>query len=426
MNNKKSHEEFCEEIKVLTKGEFGVNSKYTNNRSNVEFIHYECDKTFEDMPQVFVTNLKCKHCNTQINLENIFNIHNHSESVNYTTKNSNNKFKIIGEYINMDTKVEVECLECGFKDNVLPRKWLKTFFCRQCDGGIKHDIFSIIDMIYQKHGYKYVVLDERISSNTPFTILHVTCKQKMKVRLSEILNENFECKCKNNNNKCTKERNQFDTKSYGKTVNESSKGEFKLVSDFTGVDNPVTIKHIKCDQEFTITAKAFLGNMHCPHCEHNITGLIKNVKEYLESFGYKCIPEFDGFEDCINIDRPLCFDLAVCKKGKIMCVIEHDTVHHFIPIYGIDQLKYAKHLDQVKNAYCKKNKIKLIRIPFWREDDYKEILKKEFLYDKHIFDTNEFKQNLIELLDNHNIFISRDDIKLDKFIVQLTKQKSKI
>lgn len=424
MKTRKTPEEFSAEINFLTNSEFEVIGQYKNKNIKVEFKHNKCCKTFTEAPTVFLDNLKCKACGESVNLEEIYNVHNHEEFMVYVNDHANGKFKVLSEYQNMDTRVQVECLKCGHKDNVLPRKWLRTFFCHRCDGGIKQTIFDVIDLVYQKHRAKFAVLDSSIPKDDYYSLVHVSCGQITKAKLSKILQDDFDCKeCSAQDKQKPKRNPRMSTKEYAKKVSELSNREFKLVGECHSVDDLVNILCKKCGKVFPITAKQFLANMKCPHCEHMITGVIKDIAEYLRGYGYKCIPGYT-FDDCINISRPLRFNLAIFRGNQLKLVVEHDTIHHYIPIYGMEILKASKNLGAVKTKYCEEHNIKLIRIPFWQEDKFKDILKQELLYGDSNIDTEALRQNLIGVLEGNNILISPDDKNLDKFIVYLAKAKN--
>jgi hypothetical protein len=170
-----------------------------------------------------------------------------------------------------------------------------------------------------------------------------------------------------------KEKVELSDKQYQSKLNK----EFKLISEYKGVDNLVTLQHKKCKETFSITAKTFLINQHCPKCEHNITGTVKKIIDILTSEGYACIPEY-VIGDCKNI-HALKYDLGIFKDDKLTALIEHDTIHHYAPLFGVKQLEDMRYLDEIKNEYCKKNNILLLRIPFWEEKNVKKFLNKEII-----------------------------------------------
>ena len=81
------------------------------------------------------------------------------------------------------------------------------------------------------------------------------------------------------------------------------------------------------------------------------------------------------------------FDFVLYDNNKkIICCIEYDGIQHFqrIPHFQktIFDFKKTKEWDRRKNSYCLKNKIPLIRIPYWDLQD---------LTLKKIFETPEYR-----------------------------------
>ena len=102
------------------------------------------------------------------------------------------------------------------------------------------------------------------------------------------------------------------------------------------------------------------------------------IRKFLKSKKIKFFEEYK-FSDCINI-RPLRFDFYLPKKN--IC-IEYDGRFHFEmkeDFYG-DKAEQVllenQQRDKIKDEYCFKNNIKLIRIPYWEFENIEEILVKE-------------------------------------------------
>lgn len=84
------------------------------------------------------------------------------------------------------------------------------------------------------------------------------------------------------------------------------------------------------------------------------------------------------FDDCRN-KNTLPFDFYLPFYN---CCIEYDGIQHYESVYyfgGDDKLKYQKKLDGIKNSWCLKNKIKLIRISYKDFQNIENILF-EYLY----------------------------------------------
>lgn len=118
----------------------------------------------------------------------------------------------------------------------------------------------------------------------------------------------------------------------------------------------------------------------CPICTRRVSTNELKAMQWLEENKIDYIPE-KSFEDCCHI-VPLRFDFYLSKLHKI---IEIDGEQHFYPVSfgGISkqqaQLNFerSQERDKIKNDYCVKNNIPLLRIPYYEfdSDNYKQILK---------------------------------------------------
>lgn len=114
-----------------------------------------------------------------------------------------------------------------------------------------------------------------------------------------------------------------------------------------------------------------LSNKGCPQCKESKGE--RKIRVYLESNGISFIRE-KKFDKCIY-KKSLRFDFYLPDKN--LC-IEFDGKHHFKnwvvknKIYVT--LEEVKKKDQIKNAFCEDNNIKLIRIPYTKIKEIEEIL----------------------------------------------------
>ena len=119
--------------------------------------------------------------------------------------------------------------------------------------------------------------------------------------------------------------------------------------------------------------KKFLEGRRCPRCceskgEKMIEKILNSLNiEYIQQY------KFDGCE----LKRRLPFDFYLPKYN---CCIEFDgTQHYYISDFfgGLDKFISTVISDTVKNEYCKKNNIKLIRIPYHKINNIEEIIVDE-------------------------------------------------
>ena len=82
-------------------------------------------------------------------------------------------------------------------------------------------------------------------------------------------------------------------------------------------------------------------------------------------------------------NKKLRFDFAIFYSNKLYCLIEFDGRQHITGPdtnywgHSTDTLETIQTKDTLKNQYCKKNNIKLIRIPYTKIDNIDTILRKE-------------------------------------------------
>ena len=98
----------------------------------------------------------------------------------------------------------------------------------------------------------------------------------------------------------------------------------------------------------------------------------KKIEELLNDNKIDFAKEF-SFNDLIDIDK-LRFDFAIFKNNQLKYLIEYDGKQHYndCKSWGnINRYQDIKKKDLLKNEYCLKNNIPLIRIPYYEYDNLK-------------------------------------------------------
>lgn len=98
------------------------------------------------------------------------------------------------------------------------------------------------------------------------------------------------------------------------------------------------------------------------------------VAYYLQSMGYYTRSQVT-FSDCYD-NRCLPFDIGFYLDNRL-CLIEFDGIQHFKPVSkfgGEEYFKYIKKHDRIKDAYCKKNNIPLLRIRYDERPQLEQII----------------------------------------------------
>jgi hypothetical protein len=156
---------------------------------------------------------------------------------------------------------------------------------------------------------------------------------------------------------------------------ESKNYSFIEFVEYKGLTSKIKVW---CKNETHVPYETLFSNFQfkdsrCPLCKESKGE--KEVREMLNKYKIHYIPQYK-FEDCKS-KRCLSFDFYLPKYN---CCIEYDGGQHFEIVEwfgGFDGFVNTIIRDTIKNEYCKKNNIKLIRIPYWDFDNIENILIKE-------------------------------------------------
>lgn len=120
------------------------------------------------------------------------------------------------------------------------------------------------------------------------------------------------------------------------------------------------------------------NNRGCPVCEMSLGE--REVKKALDNIGYNSHYLEYIFPDLIG-DKglPLRFDFAVFYNDKLTYLLEYDGEFHYKKYFEKQNFDRQQRYDKLKNEYCIKNNIPLIRIPYWEKDNISEILTDIFI-----------------------------------------------
>jgi very-short-patch-repair endonuclease len=141
-----------------------------------------------------------------------------------------------------------------------------------------------------------------------------------------------------------------------------------------------TVQCIKNPSHVYETSYNLIRNNGCRHCKRS-KGELK-IEKYLRKNKIQFEVEYT-FEDCKNI-KPLPFDFAIFDQDNLKCLIEFDGEQHFKPLkYSKDvdknrsKFKMLQKRDRIKNDYCGRNEIPLIRIKYTDLENIENILNQK-------------------------------------------------
>lgn len=132
-----------------------------------------------------------------------------------------------------------------------------------------------------------------------------------------------------------------------------------------------------CGEIFTSQLKHYLqhGGKLCPDCSKTISVGESKIKEFLErnNISYESEKWFHDLKDV----KPLRFDFYLKDMNTM---IEFDGVQHFVNKgYFRHSVEQINAHDEMKNEYCKKKGITMIRIPYTKINSIEKILTEKLL-----------------------------------------------
>ena len=134
----------------------------------------------------------------------------------------------------------------------------------------------------------------------------------------------------------------------------------------------------ECGYEWESVISSRNIGIGCPKC--NISKGEKQLDKILTQYNIPHDSQYT-FDDLRGVGNGLLkFDVPVFwddNKTQLRLLIEYDGEFHYKKIFKNDGYENLKIHDKLKNQYCKKHNIKLLRIPYWDFDNIEEIIKNE-------------------------------------------------
>lgn len=271
-------------------------------------------------------------------------------------------------YLGDSFKVKIKCLKHGYFEQT-PSNHKKGQGCKKCYlESMKSNKENWLLKFKEKHGeiYNYEL------SNFEESHIIIICKLHGKFKQS-IYRHAQGRGCK----KCNDLKNNQKKRLTQEKCILQFKNIHRDLYDYSEVLylNNNSYVNIKCKKHgiFKQTPANHKQGHGCPFCLQSKGELI--IKKYLENNFIEFIYQHT-FPECKN-KRKLKFDFYLPKYNTC---IEYDGIQHFkINNFfgGEAEFNNLKNNDLIKNNYCLKNNIKIIRIPYYFNNNIENILKTE-------------------------------------------------
>lgn len=270
-------------------------------------------------------------------------------------------------YRNNRGKIELTCTQCGQAFSQAARGHLAGRGCRNC--GSMYTTKEFVERAKKIHGNKFDYSRTiYVGSLKKLTIICQKCHSVFSQTADIHLKGNINCpSCRNKNQYLTTEEFVARAKTIHGTLYGYDTTKYK---DF---DSHVEIFCNKCKMFFSQVADYHLSGRGCPFCimsrgEKKVENELNNNKIFFKR-------QF-VFKKCRSKkDRPLRFDFYIPSKHTC---IEFDGEQHSNKNSRF-YTKQGEENDTIKNCFCKKNKINLVRISYKDYKEIKSIIKENLL-----------------------------------------------
>ena len=272
------------------------------------------------------------------------------------------------DYKNSSTKVKIICSIHGVFEQTPLSHYFQKAGCPKCANNIKITFKEFVRRSNEKHNFAYTYNESSFTSANAKT--KIICHKHGEFWQTAFDHYNGRgCpKCANIVKITTEEfiekaiKIHGDEYDYSKVDYVNAHVKVKIICPKHGIFEQKPDNHIN-------------GKQGCPKCNRSRGEL--RIAKFLNSIEADYKSEF-RFNDC-RYKKPLPFDFAVFKNGKITALIEFDGIQHFRKVLRYKNtdgdLSLRKERDLIKTKYCEKNNIKLIRISCFEFDNIETILK---------------------------------------------------
>ena len=350
----KTTEIFKKEVFDLVGNEYTVLGEYVNSKTKIRILHGKCGYEYKVTSNQFIRGRRCPKCfgkplkTTEQFKKEVFDL-------------VGKEYEVLGEYVNNRTKIKMLHGKCGYEYEMTPHHFLQGQRCPKCAGKLKKTTEIFKQEVFDLVGNEYTVLGEYVSGNIKIGMLHSKCGYKYAVKPQEFISGSRCPKCFGKPLKTTEQ--------FKKEVFDLVGNEYTVLGEYVSARKKINMLHSKCGHEYKVTPGDFIQGVRCPKC--NQAKGEEKIYKFLVKMGLETKMQFK-LKYCKNI-HPLPFDFAIFKDDVLKVLIEYDGIHHFQPVDyfgGVKSFKERRKNDRIKNKYCKKNRIPLIRISY---TDFKNI-----------------------------------------------------
>lgn len=351
MSRRKTNAEFKREAYAVLGNKYVILDKYIDSKTKIRVKHLVCNTVHKMIPSNILRGATCKTCadkkrgkkyrksNTQFKQE-VYDL-------------VGDEYTVLSNYVDASVKVRIKHNVCGYKWWVSPSSFLSGVRCPKCRGGVKKSAQQFEKELNQLVGDEYTLMSTYRSTSHKIKVRHNKCNYTYWVNPDAFLRGERCPKCFRYNRKTL---NQFKQEVYNLVGDEYT----VLSKEYKNNKTKIEFRHNKCNRKFKMTPVDFLYSGHsCIWCyQHGSSHGNDDIAKILDKYNVVYAREYK-FDDCKD-KRKLPFDFYL---PDLNICIEYDGKQHTDKSAKYYSTITVKH-DHIKDTFCNKNNIKLIRISY--------------------------------------------------------------
>jgi hypothetical protein len=368
---KKTHEQYCQELKDIYNDEYILLTKYEGVSKKVLVKHNisSCEHEWEVNPRSLLQLSGCPKCAMQVRIKKLSKTN--EQFYKELFDKVGDSYIVLDEYNKDNIKIRFKhnIAECGKIFEMTPNNFLHGQRCLcETKNNKKPTYEEFTNKINSIYNGEIIVLGDYINAKIRLTVQH-KCGY-MWDAIPDTLLRNCGCPICN--------ENIITTDIFKQRVNELST-EYVVLGMYINTHTKIEFLHLACNHKFKMSPSNFLSGQSCPYCRFSRGE--KTIENYLIENSHIYKSQY-RIHDC-KYKKPLPFDFAIFNNdGSLHSLIEYDGEQHYKTTRfqnSLNKLELIRVRDNIKNEYCINNNIKLIRIPYWKLNNIDSILEKELI-----------------------------------------------
>ncbi|WP_258297698.1 hypothetical protein [Paenibacillus peoriae] len=347
---RKTHEQIVHEIYDLVGDEYTLMSRYKGSKEKLAMKHNACGHEYKVTSGHFFNGTRCPSCfgKSKKTKEGF---------INEVRQLVGEEYRVLSEYKNARTKIEMQHMSCGYQYSIVPDSFLRGTRCPACNGKIKKNTEMFTKEVFQLVGDEYTILGEYVNSNTPVSIRHNICGHEYPTRPGNFL-RGYRCAV------CAKVKKKT-TEFFIEEVRGKFGCEYEILGEYIDSRTVISIRHTACGFEYSTTPDNLLRGKGCFYC-NRMSKPEKDLYHLLQAnrMDFEIQKEFDDLQHEGQLRFDYCIYLGGDKDKFVL--IEYDGMQHYKPVFGEDSFLKTKIRDELKEAYCQQNNFPLKRIPYYK------------------------------------------------------------